>query len=93
MSGPQKSPSTTLVQNPWSGRLRGSVSPTTSSNVSRKGKEKVQDSTLPELSAGFDFDGESSGSKQSLDEEFDIPAIRTLGVKKAQVTRRASGMI
>ena len=91
LSGPQKSPSTTSVQNPWSGRLRGSVSPVTSSNVSRKGKEKVKDSTLPELSAGFDFDGESSGSEQSLDEEFNIPIVRTPGAKKAQSTRKALG--
>ena len=77
------------MQIPWSGRLRGSVSPATSSNVSRKGKEKVPDSRMPELSAGFDFDGESSGSEQSLDEEFNIPIVRTLGTKKAQLTGKA----
>ena len=46
---------------------------------------------MPELSAGFDVDGESSGSQQSLDEEFGIPAIRTPGAKKAQSTGKASG--
>jgi hypothetical protein len=33
-------------------------------------------------------DGESSGSEQSLDEEFGIPAIRTPGVKRANVANR-----
>ena len=71
--------------------MRGSVSPATSSNVSRKGKEKLHDSMMPELSVGFDVDGESSGSEQSLDEEFGIPAIKTSGAKKAQSTGKASG--
>ena len=41
-----------------------------SSNVSRKGKEKVDDApNLPNLSAGFDdAEGHSSGSDHSLDE-------------------------
>ena len=46
---------------------------------------------MPELSAGFDVDGESSGSEQSLDEEFGIPAIRSLGAKKAQSIGKAFG--
>ena len=70
--------------------MRASVSPAGSSNVSRKGKEKLHDSMMPELSAGFDVDGESSGSEQSLDEEFGIPTIRTPSVKKAQSTSKAS---
>ena len=45
---------------------------------------------MPELSVGFDVDGDSSGSEQSLDEEFGIPAIRTPGVEKAQSTGKAS---
>ena len=45
---------------------------------------------MPELSACFDVDGESSGFEQSLDEEFGIPAIRTLGAKKDQLTGKAS---
>ena len=89
MSGPQESPNVTSVQNPWSGRLQASVSPAGSSNVSRKGKEKLHDSMMLELSAGFDVDGESSGFEQSLDDKFGIPAIRTLGAKKAQLTRKA----
>ena len=46
---------------------------------------------MPELSAGFDVDGESSGSEQILDEEFGIPTIRTPGAKKAQSTGKAVG--
>ena len=46
---------------------------------------------LPELSAGFDFDGESSGSEQSLDEEFNIPTVRTPGAKKAQLIGKTFG--
>ena len=59
--------------------MRGKVSPTTSSNVSWKGKEKVDDApSLPNLSAGHDdVDGHSSGSEQSLDEEFGIPSVKT----------------
>ncbi|MCO5587634.1 hypothetical protein L7F22_041583 [Adiantum nelumboides] len=37
---------------------------------------------LPNLSAGFD-DGNLSGSEHKLDEEFEIPSVRTPGVKKA----------
>ena len=73
--------------------MRASVSLAGSSNVSRKGKKKLQlhDSMMLDLSAGFDVDGESSGFEQSLDEEFGIPAIRTLRAKKAQSTGKASG--
>ena len=72
LSGPQGSSSTNVVENPWSGRLRERESPVGSSNVSRKGKEKVDDAPiLPNLSAGFDdVEGHSSGSEHSLDEEF-----------------------
>ena len=48
-------------------------------NVSRKGKEKVGEPVVPPDS----FDGNSSGSDMSLDEEFGIPTMRTPGVKKA----------
>jgi hypothetical protein len=42
-----------------------------------------------DISAGYSHvDGESSGSEQSLDEEFGIPAIRTLGVRRANATNR-----
>ena len=91
LSGPQESPSVPSAQNPWSGRLRASVSPAGSSNVSRKGKEKLHDSMMPELSAGFDVDGESSGSEQSLDEEFGIPTIRAPSANKSQLIGKASG--
>ena len=43
LSGPPMSPSVTSVQNPWSGRLQESVSLTTLTNVSHKGKEKLHD--------------------------------------------------
>ena len=46
---------------------------------------------MPELSAGFDFDGESSGSEQSLDEKFNIQFVRTPGTKKAQSTGKDPG--
>ena len=91
LSGLQGSPSAKLVQNPWSGRLQGSVSPTSSSNVSCKGKEKLHDSRMQELSVDFDVDGELSGSEESLDEEFGMSTIITLGAKKAQLARKALG--
>jgi hypothetical protein len=44
---------------------------------------------MPNIFAGYSHvDGESSGSEQSLDEEFRIPAIRTLGVKIVNVENR-----
>jgi len=85
LSGPQGSPSTNVVEKPWSGRLRERESPANSSNVSRKGKEKVDDAGyVPNLSAGYDeVDANSSGSEHSLDEEFGIPSVKTPSVKKA----------
>ena len=67
------------------GRLRERESLAGSSNVSRTGKEKVDDAPiLPNLSAGFDdVEGHSSGSEHSLDEEFGIPSVKTPGVKNA----------
>ena len=41
LSGPQGSSSTSVVENPWSGRLHEREILVGSSNVSRKGKEKV----------------------------------------------------
>ncbi|MCO5559842.1 hypothetical protein L7F22_013446 [Adiantum nelumboides] len=82
LSGPQGSSSASAVDKPWSGRLRERESPAISTNVSRKGKEKVDEvPQIPNLSAGFN-DGNSSGSEHSLDEEFGIPSVRTPGVKK-----------
>jgi hypothetical protein len=44
---------------------------------------------MPDIFAGYSHvDGESSGSEQSLDEEFGIPAIRTPGVRKVNTTNR-----
>ena len=85
LSGLQGSPSTSAVEKPWSGRLRERESPTSSTNVSRKGKEKVDDAPkLPNLSAGHDdAEADSSGSEHSLDDEFGIPSVKTPGVKKA----------
>ena len=89
MSGPQGSPSTGSVENPWSGSLREKPSPKGSSNVSKKGKEKVEDaSRMPSLSASHN-DGDLSGSEQSLDDEFGIPSIKTLGAKRTQAKHRS----
>jgi len=67
--------------------LRHNSSPTNIGDASYKGKEKVGEALgMPDIFAGYSHvDGESSGSKQSLNEEFGIPAIRTLGVKRANV--------
>jgi hypothetical protein len=44
---------------------------------------------MPDIFAGYSHvDGESSGSEQSLDEEFGIPVIRTPGVRRANVANR-----
>jgi hypothetical protein len=44
---------------------------------------------MPNISTGYSHvDGESSGSEQSLDEEFGIPAIRTPGVKRINATNK-----
>ena len=85
LSGPQGSSNGSAVEKPWSGRLRDRDSPVSSSNVSQKGKEKVDDAPrMPNLSTGYeDVDANSSGSEHSLDEEFGIPSVKTPGVKKA----------
>jgi hypothetical protein len=42
-----------------------------------------------DISAGYSHvNGESSGSEQSLDEEFGIPAIRTPSVRRANAANR-----
>jgi hypothetical protein len=44
---------------------------------------------MPDISAGYSHvDGEFSGSKQSLDEEFGIPAIKTPDVRRVNATNR-----
>ena len=86
LSGPQSSPSTGSVENPWSGMLHAKVNFTSSSSVSHKGKDKVDDvPSIPNLSASHE-DGENSGFKQSLNEEFGIPCIKTPGVRMGQAT-------
>ncbi|MCO5576448.1 hypothetical protein L7F22_030258 [Adiantum nelumboides] len=55
VSGTQGSPASSHVANPWSGRLCKEVSPTNSINVSRKGKEKVdEDMRMPNVTTGRD---------------------------------------
>ncbi|MCO5577014.1 hypothetical protein L7F22_030836 [Adiantum nelumboides] len=52
LSGPQGSPTSSHVANPWSGRLHKEVSSTRSINVSRKGKEKVDEGMrMPNVTA------------------------------------------
>ena len=59
--------------------------------MSKKGKEKLEDaSRMSSLSAGHD-DGDSSGSKQSLDEEFGIQSIKTASARRMQVENRSLG--
>ena len=60
--------------------------------MSHKGKEKVDDTLrMQNLSAGHDdVDGHSS-SFDSLDEEFGIPSLKTLGVRRTQIGYRTLG--
>ncbi|MCO5560990.1 hypothetical protein L7F22_014610 [Adiantum nelumboides] len=64
----QGSPASSHVANPWSERLCKEVSPTSSINVSRKRKEKVDEGMMmPNVTAGHDnVDEHSSGSEHSL---------------------------
>ncbi|MCO5573025.1 hypothetical protein L7F22_026789 [Adiantum nelumboides] len=81
LSGPQGSPTSSHVANAWSEILRKEESPASSINVSRKGKEKVDEGMrMPNVVVGHDdVDGHSSGSEHSLDEELGIPSVRTPG--------------
>jgi hypothetical protein len=90
LSGPRESPSSGSINRPWNGRFRHNSSPTNTSDASYKGQEKVGEPLgMPDISAGYSHvDGESSGSKHSLDEEFGILAIRTPGVRKVNATNR-----
>ena len=71
-------------------RLRTQVTPLSTGNVSRKGKEKVGETPfMADVSSGSSHaDMDSDDSEQSLDEEFGIPAVRTPGVRKAQEDAR-----
>ena len=88
LSGPKSSAQTPLKVNPWSGRLRSpSASPnasigSTGKNVnSAKGKKKVdQPMAVFDVSAGHSMANHDSSGKESLDEEFGIPKVQTLGV-------------
>ncbi len=65
-------------------------SPTNTGDASYKGKKKVSEALgMPDISTRYSHvDGESSGSKQSLDEELGIPAIRTPGVRRTNAANR-----
>ena len=65
LSGPQESSSLGFVEKPWSGRLRTQVTPSSTGNVSRKGKEKVGETPfMADVSSGFSHaDMDSDGSK------------------------------
>ncbi|MCO5550055.1 hypothetical protein L7F22_003534 [Adiantum nelumboides] len=55
LSGRQWSPASSHVANPWSGRLRKEVNPTSSITVSKNGKEKVDDGMrMPNVTARHD---------------------------------------
>ena len=70
--------------------MRTQVTPPSTWNVSRKGKEKVGETPFMAYvsSSSSHADMDSDGSKQSLDEEFGIVAVRTPGVRKAQEDAR-----
>ena len=59
--------------------------------VSRKGKEKV-DQPMVDLNAGHSYvDGESSGSEQSIDDELGIPSVVTPRVRRTRDVLKAHG--
>ncbi|MCO5612357.1 hypothetical protein L7F22_066624 [Adiantum nelumboides] len=91
LSGPQGSLASSHVANPWSGRLHKEASAASSINVSRKGKEKVDEGMrMPNVTAGHDdVDGHSSGSANSVHEKLGIPSVRTPGVKRLHAEKRA----
>ena len=82
LSGPSESSCSKYVENPWKTRKTHEQA---APNVSRKGKEKVDEPPMV-LDASIDHSGiggESSGLEMSLDKELGIPIMRTPGVKKA----------
>ena len=93
ISGPGVSSSSGSHSSPWTGRLRLGESPQSNADsgmqVSRKGKEKV-DQPMFGVNVGHSYvDGESSGSERSIDDELDIPYVVTLGVRKTRDVLRA----
>ena len=94
MSEPRESSSSGSIVR---GRLRSDASPRdahrdatgASTHVSHKGKEKVDQPFMPDMSGGHSYvDGDSSGSEQSLDEELGIPAVVTPGVQRTKTILR-----
>ena len=76
------------MENPWkTKKTHEQAAP----NVSRKGKEKVDEPPMVlDASTDHSIMGEdSSGSKMSLDDELGIPIMQTLGGKKAMETMNA----
>ena len=67
--------------------MRERESPASSSNVSRKGKEKVDDtSRMQNLTASHDGMDDHSSGFDSLDEEFGIPFVKMPDLKKASIS-------
>ena len=79
LSGRGESSCSKSKDKPWSGKLHVQVT----MDVSQKGKEKVFEPFDIFVGHSTMDGGDSSGSEMSLDEEFGIPGMKTLGVKKA----------
>jgi hypothetical protein len=86
LNGPRESHFSGSTNRPWSGRLCHNNSPTNIGDASYKGKEKVGEPLgMLDIFVGYSHvDGKSNGFEQNLDE---IPAIKTPGVRRANVTR------
>ncbi|MCO5570646.1 hypothetical protein L7F22_024373 [Adiantum nelumboides] len=83
LSGPQGSPASSHVANPWSGRLRKEVSPASSINVSRKGKEKVDEGMrMHNVTAGHDDNQEPATTTASTS---DSPTLNTLNALQEEL--------
>jgi len=82
LSGPHEaSPSTSSNTNPWQGRLRRNPQHSGSPN---KGREKVQQFTAADLSAGASSVVHGQSAVESFDEELGIPSITTQSALKAK---------
>ena len=91
LGGPESSAQTPTRVNPWSGRLR---TPSASPNVligstrnhvnSAKGKSNVdQPMAVFDVSVGHSVVGHDLSGEESLDEEFGIPKVQTLRVRRS----------
>ncbi|MCO5576337.1 hypothetical protein L7F22_030146 [Adiantum nelumboides] len=89
----QGSPAISHVANLWSERLRKETNLVSSIDVSKKGKEKVDEGmrTSNVIARHDDVGEHSSGFEHSLDEELGIPSVRTPGVKRLHAENRALG--